>query len=80
MVLDIDMNDNQPIPLHTSPPAKEKKIWLKIDVRNDSKLLGIIAPSPHGYEEGHKKHSNIDLFLVSFYRFRRIIGYIAEFF
>lgn len=64
MILDIDLPDNVKIPL-------------KINVRNDSSRLAILAPNPQGYEEGDKKHSSIDLFLVSFYRFRRVIGAIA---
>ncbi|KAL4454641.1 hypothetical protein ABPG74_021846 [Tetrahymena malaccensis] len=76
MVLDIELlDDNQ-----NNQNKPKKKVPLKISVRNDTNRLSIFAKNPQGYEEGEKKISSIDLFIVSFYRFRRIIGYIAKFF
>ncbi|KAL4499252.1 hypothetical protein ABPG72_006838 [Tetrahymena utriculariae] len=76
MILDIELvDDNQ-----NNQNKPKKKVPLKISVRNDTNRLSIFAKNPQGYEEGEKKISNIDLFIVSFYRFRRIIGYIAKFF
>jgi len=66
MILDIDLMDSKEV------------VGLRVNVRNDSSKQSILAPNPHGYEEGEKNLSSIDLFLVSFYRFRRVIGYIAE--
>ncbi|EAR97919.2 PX domain protein (macronuclear) [Tetrahymena thermophila SB210] len=73
MILDIELvDDNQ--------NNQKKKVPLKISVRNDTNRFSIFAKNPQGYEEGEKKMSSIDLFIVSFYRFRRIIGYISKFF
>lgn len=77
MILDIEITDGDS---QTSQSKPKKTIPLKVSIRNDSSKLSIFAKNPQGYEEGEKKISNIDLFIVSFYRFRRIIGYIAQFF
>lgn len=68
MILDIELAEGN------------AKVPLRINVRNDSSILSIFASNPYGYEEGNKKISNIDLFMVSFYRFRRVIGFIADLF